>query len=490
MRRISCHRGVRYCLAIAIALFALATPCRSDDSQNKTAGSAGLSFAGKFANEKLTLELHDATDGYAGTIALGNNKFNATAKLVDGQLTGSFDANGTPFKFTATRSGDIVTLSSGNSTYTLKRVDAGPANPLVGGGSSIPAVAPASSTNPVARDVVRFVKYGVQDDPGWIGGEAMTLLVPAGWKIEGGMEWRPETYSRVQPHLRISDPNSSQQVIIYPKQTFTWGVRVSTKTYLGNELQPPPRSQFDALAQFVIPRFRPDLAGAKVVDQQELPKLAEAPSTILASLPGAPVHGSAGRVRFEYDLNGQSVQEDFYVRYLQRLAGPRNPQVSYWLIDEVYSARAPKGSLDKVAPILRTVANSQRLSLPWYNKLMQFVEMSTKLTIDRINQEGVRAQIRARMSDEIREANKQQYESHEKSEDASNQATSETMRDQQPWTTADGNKVELPFQYGIAWQGANGEYISTNDPQYNPNSDPNNTTTYTQLQKAPGLNGR
>jgi len=110
MRRISCHRGVRYCLAIAIALFALATPCRSDDSQNKTAGSAGLSFAGKFANEKLTLELHDATDGYAGTIALGNNKFNATAKLVDGQLTGSFDANGTPFKFTATRSGDIVTM--------------------------------------------------------------------------------------------------------------------------------------------------------------------------------------------------------------------------------------------------------------------------------------------------------------------------------------------------------------------------------------------
>jgi len=51
------------------------------------------------------------------------------------------------------------------------------------------------------------------------------------------------------------------------------------------------------------------------------------------------------------------------------------------------------------------------------------------------------------------------------------------MREVKPWKTTDGDSVKLPNKYGYAWEGANGEIIMNNDPQYNPNSDPNLTPT-------------
>jgi hypothetical protein len=437
----------------AAAVLALAPSSRADGPP------AGV--VGTFADERLTVELHAANGALAGTFTTGGQSYPATAKATGDGIAGTFDAHGTPYAFTASLAGDVLTLTSGGTTHALRRA--------AGHGH---------------RDLIRYVRVAVQDDPTWIGGDAVSLLLPAGWKVKGAMVWRPETLLRVQPLVAASDPASAAAVGIYPTQTFTWGIRVNTPTYMGNEIAPPPRDAAEALSRYVFPRVRPELVGAKVVDRQDLPNLAAAPSEWIARPTGA----SAVRLRFEYDLHGTAVQEDLYARLLAG-AQPRTG-ATVWLIDHVTSVRAAKGQLDAVSPVARTAAASVRVSPQWHNRLMQFVQAQTQIALGAIQQEGVRAAIRARMSDEISEARRQEYEAHSRAQDERNQATAETMRDQQPWTTTEGGKVELPFQYGIAWQGADGQYIATNDAGYDPNTNPDNRTTYTRLQKAPGPGGR
>ena len=89
---------------------------------------AKKTYAGTFTDGKLTLELAPGGDGYAGTIALGENKFPATASGGAAGLAGSFAAGNDSYKFTATLDGDTVTLISDGTTYTLKRQ--APKNPL------------------------------------------------------------------------------------------------------------------------------------------------------------------------------------------------------------------------------------------------------------------------------------------------------------------------------------------------------------------------
>ena len=94
-------------------------------------------FAGSFKGEKLSIDLTPATaDAYTGTLRMGAKSFPAKAKADGTRLTGSFDSNGTAFDFTATLDGPTLTLTSGQTRYTLTKsapanpLDASPGNPL------------------------------------------------------------------------------------------------------------------------------------------------------------------------------------------------------------------------------------------------------------------------------------------------------------------------------------------------------------------------
>jgi hypothetical protein len=93
------------------------------------------SFTGKFAGDSLSLDGSDSNGAYQGSLQLGENKFPAKATVNGPSLTGTFDAGGSSFSFTATMDGDSVTLNSGGKTYRLKRSVPAPVNPLDPGGT-------------------------------------------------------------------------------------------------------------------------------------------------------------------------------------------------------------------------------------------------------------------------------------------------------------------------------------------------------------------
>ena len=56
----------------------------------------------------------------------------------------------------------------------------------------------------------------LQDDPRGIGGEVGRWLIPAGWKVDGGMTWDFSCVLPAQVNIRIYDPNSVAAFAAYP----------------------------------------------------------------------------------------------------------------------------------------------------------------------------------------------------------------------------------------------------------------------------------
>jgi hypothetical protein len=114
--------------------------------------AAFAAVAGKYSDGNLTVDL-SGSDSLTGTISLSGNQYPATAHANGNSVDGSFAASGINFPFKATLDGDTLTFTSGDKTYTLKRVSAA-ANPLGGSAS-------AGAATPIAGySVVTSTDYG------------------------------------------------------------------------------------------------------------------------------------------------------------------------------------------------------------------------------------------------------------------------------------------------------------------------------------------
>jgi len=72
-----------------------------------------------------------------------------------------------------------------------------------------------------AHDSLKFTRLGVKD-PGINNIEAVSFLIPAGWKVEGGIKWFPEYSILANLLMRISDPQTGGAIEFLPVQNFTW----------------------------------------------------------------------------------------------------------------------------------------------------------------------------------------------------------------------------------------------------------------------------
>ena len=337
--------------------------------------------------------------------------------------------------------------------------------------------------NEAGGATMKFQTFTLQDDPSCIGGEVSRMLIPVGWKTQGGMAYNFSSFYPAQVNLRIYDPNSSAAFSIYPSSYFIWGDFPGFppgSNYGGSIVGQPVQDPFQAIEQIVIPQFRPDLANAAVVETEMLPKMVDAAAAALPAAPGTQPQIQAGRVRVEYTADGTPIQEDFFaVLRVDVSAG-----FEMWDIDQVVSVRAEKGKLDNVKKLHEMTMRSIKPSLPWFNKYFQFLSWRQQNTMAAIQSAGDFSRQIAQESDEIGDSIRQQYENQQAVNDQISEARSETMRGETPWDAGDGDKVLLPADYGRAWRDGNGQFLVSNDSSYDPNTDPNNThITWTPMEQ-------
>ncbi len=450
-------------------------------------------FAGTFTDGHLTVTLNTAGGGYAGTIQLGEQKFALVGRVVNGRLEGSFESEGQKFAFTATLEGSVLTLTSDDRTYSLRKrvanpLASSPSNPLSQQPKRPPnplskessqAVPQLRPPNPAAAAVMKFTRLSVKD-PGINNIEAVSFLIPAGWKAEGGIQWYPDFSIQAVLLMKVTDPQTNAVIEFLPIQNFTWLTQTVVPmqpgtNYMGNIFWPPIADVPQFIQAFYVPNTLRQLQNAGVVNSQDLPAIAA-----LVEQTNQGATAKAGRVRYEYQVGGQAWEEEVYVTltFFQHQMG------TLWSVTSAYSFRAPKGQLDRLAPVMNTTISTSRLSLDWYSQY-QYVQ---KLFFDRMRQgirnAGIISDTISRNNEEIRQMFADSYRRSCESQDRISRNYSEYIRGVDTYHNPyEDRPVQLPSGYTNAWVSRSGEYILSSEAGYNPNIGSN--IEWRQLEKGP-----
>ncbi len=334
-------------------------------------------------------------------------------------------------------------------------------------------------------EVMRFQKLDVLDPNAGV--NAFSMLIPKGWQHEGGIIWRPHLSNQAAAAMRVWNPNGTEVLELMPCDPFTWNrsgmlFQRPGSIYLGNEVRQPISDPAAYVMNIAIPRYRPEIQAPQLVKTIPLPKVAATTAQARAEA-GVRKTGYAACVRVAYDLNGRAMEEDFVCVLL--ISVPMHmPNLALWGPDALYSFRAAAGTLDAAQPTQQAMVSSVRISPEWFNVVAQVQQMWVNNQMQAIRNAGRISRIISQTSSEISDMMMQTYENRQASQDRIRREFSELTRGvetyKDPYRSA---PVELPSIYGHAWASANGEYIVTDSPGYNPNVGDN--IEWTRLEAEP-----
>ncbi len=325
---------------------------------------------------------------------------------------------------------------------------------------------------------LRLKKYAYIDHQG-IGIEAFSLLIPADWNVRGGITWTLDNPGMpAVGHITVSSPDGKEAFDVFPNQAMFWTNNQMLLTmfpvgarYFGAEVRPVV-DPLTALTQIVLPRFRRNVSGLRVVSQKNLPELARALAA--APQPGVQTFAQGAKIRVEYGSGGIAIEEEIFAvvegfsfafQTMQGMVTNTN-----WFVDYIFSFKAEKGHLDSKASLFKAMAQSFRVNPQWFNKYNQTVNYLIQAQIKQIHSIGELSRIISRTSNEISDTMMKSYEEGQRVHDRISENFSEYIRGTEHYINPlDGREVELPGNYNHVWANAGGEYILTDNPNYNPN---------------------
>ena len=310
--------------------------------------------------------------------------------------------------------------------------------------------------------MIRLNKLSVRD-PAVGNIEGATLLVPEGWRLEGGFQWMPLFSQQVTFLARVLDPASGGQVTWAPAQQFNWPMQdlglplQPGSNWNGSVLLPPPRDPVEFCMNILVPHTHPQLRGARVVKVEDLPKFA---AEMARQGPAQNVVRCA-RIRFAYG----EWEEDVYT--ILTFAPMNGWQAMWWCGG--YSLRARAGELDRMTPILSVPVHSLSFTPDW-NASLEFVRKlnSEGRRLDQIATQELKQRMQ-RYREESRAQQQQIWEERQSQQARQNFALRETIGGIDTWRDPfEGRTVELPHGYGAVWASRDGSYVLSADPSYDP----------------------
>lgn len=415
-------------------------------------------FAGVFKGDGVTLDLIPNPNGsFSGTMLKKDQTFTLDARVVASQLEGTVHSGGKDFPFNATLDGDKLTLHAGEKTFNLTRQDA-PRG--VGEDWLQRSISPEAGDEASARDLGGGLTLRPTEirDPMIYNWPAYTLLLPEGWSFKGAIHWNQDPYTMVSPTFVAHAPGGLPGLLLYPQGSYVAGIReqrmemfagvggsdfmaeafAEGKLYQGKEIR-VFATPAEYIKRFVIPMYRKELANAGAAGVEDAPKYARmiGDASAWSSQEGTRV--DAVRVRFQYDLKGQPVDEDMYCAVT---AIPMPGNLVCWITD-VISFAAPRGTMQQSMPLLATMIASARPQLKWVNACMQVSQMMQQNIASAIAQEGMLSRYIAKTSDEISDIIRSSYEDRIKVEERAAKEFDDYIRGVNTYQGPNG-PVQLP----------------------------------------------
>jgi len=314
---------------------------------------------------------------------------------------------------------------------------------------------------------LKFEKISVKD-PGINNTEAVSFLIPAGWKTEGGVQWFHDYSILANLLMRVSDPQTGAAIEFLPMQNFTLidnpvMPMQRGQNYMGNIVWEPVKQVADFVQTFYMPTTLKHLQGARPVSSVDLPKVAEQVNKNY----GGQSQVVSSKVRYEFTApNGQAWEEDVYVT----LVFTKWQLGTMWTVNSAFSFRAPRGKLDALTPTMNASVQSMRLNQDWFSGYMYVRQLFNNRMMQGIKDARALSDTIAKNADETRKMFNDAYRERNESQDRINQSFGEYIRGVDTYKNPYEDKpVQLPAGYNDAWVNAKGEYLLSNQGGYNPN---------------------
>ncbi len=337
--------------------------------------------------------------------------------------------------------------------------------------AAVVLAAPQDAATKPAAPPLRLVPHEVFD-PG-IGVRAFTLLIPKGWKREGGILWQHQWANLATGQMIVRDPASAAALEVFPVVPACWDTSGTLmfapgQNYLGSVVAQPPSDATEYVRAYFVPYLRPQKRGLKITASKPLPKVAETVAQGIQES-GVQKQVSAARVRLEYEEAGRAIAEDVYVTLVISRSALM-PAMIQWSLEHQYSFRAEKERLDALEPLLQAMISSVRGDVAWYAGYAQVVQMSRQGQLQAIRDAGELSRQISRNNDAMIRSLRSSYEERQRSQDRIHQRFSEAVRGVQTYENAfDAQPVQLPSGYDDVWVNVRGEYLLSNTGGFDPN---------------------
>lgn len=364
-----------------------------------------------------------------------------------------------------------------------------------------------------------FVQHNVVDQQHQ-GIVAYTFQHPSGWQAESRVVWNYQYhFVPLMTFGRVVNPNALEMFEFLPSEQFTWTEPNYGYYQPGHNqegiVHMPPMSGIDALVRLIIPKYRGNCQGLRIVGANPVPNLVQ----MINATEIKQINLYQGAMaRIEYVEQGRAIEEEFYACHFQLppLHGA-GVVINSWGLTRLFRFRAERGHLDAGKKTFWQIAASVRFNPQWQQLCTQIMEQlagqarqNTQAGWDAINAGWDRLRTAGEQSRQFM-ANNQAYVDRQEQrlqtdwhlqplttpahsandpsasqagEYTSHEAFIDTMREEESIYNPNApHNEKVSGHHDYIWTDQLGNVQATNDPNYDPNSNSNQNWTLARKKR-------
>jgi len=339
------------------------------------------------------------------------------------------------------------------------------------------------------KDYVMFKRVRFLDQMGFDRPvEAFSMLVPSGWKTEGGAKWNSIGGCRgdiIITTVNMTSPDGAFSFQALPSRTFTFSndqmmlqaMRAGAQAGGCGVNQPFNAAQYvDGYARIDLraqaANIKPDEAGTAFL--RPFDQIANQSARDYGQNSQQESTVAVGDIRFPDGSEGflQANVINMVNRQPDSFSGGVTMFSSTVAIP--FLMRFPAGRRAEGLKLFRVIMTSHRTSPIWTEAKNQFLTRLGKIEhqgrMERIRLMGEQSRAYAREQSAASDQRMRDWENRQASQDRQHTNFVQAIREVETWKDASGGSVELSSGYSNAWTRGDGSYILTNSPNFDPSS--------------------
>jgi hypothetical protein len=351
------------------------------------------------------------------------------------------------------------------------------------------------------KDYIILKRFRVVDKQGGFSQpiEVSSFVLPASWQVNSNVQWNTSNKcipEMVQVSVNAKSAEGDYELMYYPATQFDWSddpvyldaMQRGFNLHSCHIAQPLDASGY--IRNALAPNIQAQVKSSKIIDalQQQMDASAMQ-QTQLARQAGNNAYshrGSAAEGLLQFNDGKEGLAFCTIMQTIVTLPGTQGNTVHtyqcYASTRLVLKYKAGNGAMAR--KIMSTLFSTTKLNPTWFNGIQQFF---MQIGMDAQKQTWQHIQ-------EIHAVQEQQGNNIIRNWEAKNDASTaayakdsdgfgQFLRGVDSWTDADGNKVELTSGYSNAWSKADGSYLMSNNPAFDPNVELGGTQNWGRMKQ-------